>query len=66
MNNFTRKSPDFKDCVTNYTSVIDVCLDESEKDTKKILMVVTEALLSFVCHEDGDRIACKIYFKTYN
>jgi len=37
-----------------------VCLDEGEKDSKKILQSVTEALLSFVCHDEGDRIACKI------
>lgn len=37
-----------------------MCLDESEKDSKKILQSVTEALLSFVCHDEGDRIACKI------
>jgi len=39
-----------------------VCLDEGEKDSKKILQSVTEALLSFVCHDEGDRIACKIMF----
>lgn len=55
-----RKSPDFKNCVLNFTSTIDVCLDEGEKDSKKILQNVTEALLSFVCHDEGDRIACKI------
>lgn len=37
-----------------------MCLDEGEKDSKKILQSVTEALLSFVCHDEGDRIACKI------
>ncbi|VVC34729.1 Hypothetical protein CINCED_3A007970 [Cinara cedri] len=54
---YCKKSPEFKDCMTNYTSTIDVCLDASEKDTEHILMVVTEALLSFVCHDEGDRIA---------
>jgi hypothetical protein len=54
---YCKKSPDFKDCVLNFTSTIDECLDEGEKDSKKILQSVTEALLSFVCHDDGDRIA---------
>ncbi|KAE9541327.1 hypothetical protein AGLY_004572 [Aphis glycines] len=54
---YCKKSPDFKDCVLNFTSTIDVCLDEGEKDSKKILQSVTEALLSFVCHDEGDRIA---------
>lgn len=56
---FFSKSPDFKKCVLNFTSTIDECLDAGEKDSKKILEGVTEALLSFVCHDDGDRIACK-------
>jgi len=56
-----RKSPDFKNCVLNFTSTIDECLDEGEKDTKNILQSVTEALLLFVCHDEGDRIACKIF-----
>lgn len=54
---YCKKSPDFKECVLNFTSTIDVCLDEGEKDSKKILQNVTEALLSFVCHDEGDRIA---------
>lgn len=54
---YCKKSPDFKDCVLNFTTTLDVCLDESEKDSKKILQSVTEALLSFVCHDEGDRIA---------
>lgn len=54
---YCKKSPDFKECVLNFTSTIDECLDEGEKDSKKILQSVTEALLSFVCHDEGDRIA---------
>jgi hypothetical protein len=46
----------------NFTSTLDICLDKEEKDSKKILQSVTEALLVFVCHDDGDRIACKICF----
>lgn len=57
-----RKSPDFKECVLNFTSTIDDCLDDGEKDSKKILLSVTEALLSFVCHDEGDRIARNNYF----
>lgn len=56
---FYSKSPEFKTCVLNFTSTIDECLDPGEKDSKKILEEVTEALLAFVCHDDGDRIACK-------
>lgn len=55
---FFRKSPDFKNCVLNFTSTIDDCLDEGEKNSKTIILSVTEALLSFVCHDEGDRIAC--------
>jgi len=54
---YCRKSPDFKECVLNFTSTIEECLDEGEKDSKNILQNVTEALLSFVCSDEGDRIA---------
>lgn len=59
--NFFRKSPELKECVVNFTSTLDICLDKDEKDSKTILQSVTEALLVFVCHDDGDRIACKIF-----
>lgn len=42
----------------NYTTTLDVCLEEGEKESKTIVQNVTEALLSFVCHDEGDRIAC--------
>ncbi|XP_050443838.1 27 kDa hemolymph protein-like [Adelges cooleyi] len=54
---YCKKSPDFKSCVLNFTSTVEVCLDEGEKASKVILQSVTEALLGFVCHDEGDRIA---------
>lgn len=45
----------------NYTSTLDVCLEESEKESKTIVQNVTEALLTFVCHDEGDRIACNTF-----
>lgn len=58
---FSRKSPNFKVCLMNYTNTLDACLEESEKESKIIVQSVTEALLSFVCHDEGDRIACNIF-----
>lgn len=48
----------------NFTSTLDACLDEGEKDSKKLLQGVIEELLTFVCTGDGDRIACKIFVLT--
>lgn len=45
----------------NYTATLDVCLEEDEKESKTIVQNVTEALVSFVCHDEGDRIACNIF-----
>ncbi|XP_050435570.1 27 kDa hemolymph protein-like [Adelges cooleyi] len=54
---YCKKSPDFKSCVSNFASAVEVCLDDGEKATKNTLLTVTDALLEFVCYDEGDRIA---------
>ena len=42
----------------NYSSSIEPCLEEEEKEHKKIFVNIFTNLLNFVCHKDGDQIAC--------
>ena len=46
-------------CISNFTESMDGCLDEKEKENKALLNHITTQLFSFVCHKEGDRIACK-------
>lgn len=54
---YCRKSPQLRYCVSNFTAAIDPCLDPKEKETKRVVTNITDALLSFICFKEGDRIA---------
>uniref|UniRef100_A0A8D8LPB4 27 kDa hemolymph protein n=1 Tax=Cacopsylla melanoneura TaxID=428564 RepID=A0A8D8LPB4_9HEMI len=54
---YCRKSPILKQCVTNFTSALEPCLEPKEKQTKIVFQNVSESLLDFICHKEGDRIA---------
>jgi len=54
---YCRKSPQFQQCVTNFTSLIEPCLDEEEKVNKNLIQNITDSILKFVCYKEGDRIA---------
>lgn len=54
---YCRKSPKLRDCVNNFTTSIEPCLDSKEKETKRVIINITDALLSFICFKEGDRIA---------
>ncbi|GLH14228.1 27 kDa hemolymph protein [Gryllus bimaculatus] len=54
---YCRKSPIFTDCINNFTATLDPCLEEREKESKKIVQNITESLLGFLCFKEGDRIA---------
>ncbi|XP_008480307.1 27 kDa glycoprotein [Diaphorina citri] len=54
---YCRKSPVLKECVTNFTTALDPCLEPKEKQTKKVFQNVSESLLDFICFKEGDRIA---------
>lgn len=58
---FYSKTPELKECVLNLTTTMDECLDDNEKETGTIVESIVEALLSFMCHDEGDRIACKTF-----
>lgn len=54
---YCRRSPIFKKCVNNFTTAIEPCLEQQERENKRIIMNITDSLLSFICYKDGDRIA---------
>lgn len=54
---YCQKKPIMKDCITNLTRAFEPCLDDEEKATQATAINVTNSLLEFICHKDGDRIA---------
>ncbi|KOC61614.1 27 kDa glycoprotein [Habropoda laboriosa] len=46
-----------KTCVSNYTAVIETCLEPKERENVKIVQNITDSLLDFMCYKEGDRIA---------
>lgn len=54
---YCKKSPILKECVTNFTTGLEPCLDPKEKQTKRVFQNVSESLLDFICFKEGDRIA---------
>lgn len=54
---YCRKSPQFQQCVTNFTALIEPCLNEEEKENKDLIQNITDSILKFVCFKEGDRIA---------
>lgn len=58
---YCMKKPTLKKCITDFTSTLEPCLETQERDTVKIALNVTDSLLNFICHKEGDRIACKCF-----
>jgi len=54
---YCRKSPQFQDCINNFTLLIEPCLNEEEKENKNLLQNIADSILKFVCYKEGDRIA---------
>ncbi|KAH0550703.1 27 kDa hemolymph protein-like [Cotesia glomerata] len=54
---YCMKKTTLKKCVTDFTSTVEACLEPQERDTVKIALNVTDSLLNFICHKEGDRIA---------
>lgn len=55
--NYCNKRSTLKACVSNFTDKIEQCLDEEERENKKIILNITDSLLEFICFKEGDRIA---------
>lgn len=54
---YCKKTPTVIQCVKDFMTSVDPCLEEKEKANKKIVMNMTESLIDFLCFKDGDRIA---------
>lgn len=55
--NYCNKRSTLRACVSNFTQTVELCLDEKERENKKIVMNITDSLLEFICYKEGDRIA---------
>ncbi|XP_029178791.1 interferon-related developmental regulator 1-like [Nylanderia fulva] len=55
--NYCNKRSTLRACVTNFTNTMEHCLDDKERENKKIVLNITDSLLEFVCYKEGDRIA---------
>lgn len=58
-NKYCRKKQIAIDCVASFTESIDPCLEPKERENKKTIVDIATGLVNFVCHKDGDQIACK-------
>lgn len=47
------------ECVDDFTKSLDPCLTAEEKDQKTVFVNITKSLLEFICHENGNQIACE-------
>uniref|UniRef100_A0A1B6FPP0 27 kDa hemolymph protein n=1 Tax=Cuerna arida TaxID=1464854 RepID=A0A1B6FPP0_9HEMI len=54
---YCRKAPQLRGCVANLTEAIEPCLNPDERILKETIINVTDALISFICFKEGDRIA---------
>ncbi|KAL0121920.1 hypothetical protein PUN28_007011 [Cardiocondyla obscurior] len=55
--NYCNKRSTLRACVSNFTDTLEQCLDEKERENKKIVLNITDSLLEFICYKEGDRIA---------
>lgn len=56
-NKYCRKRSTAIECINTFSNDVDVCLENDEKESKRILVNIVHGLLNFVCHKDGDQIA---------
>jgi len=54
---YCRKSPMLRNCITNFTESVEPCLSPDERNSKHTITNITDALISFICFKEGDRIA---------
>lgn len=56
-NKYCRRRSAAIECINTFSNDVDVCLEDDEKESKRILVNIIHGLLNFVCHKDGDQIA---------
>lgn len=54
---YCKKKSQLIHCWTNFSTVVEQCLSERERQTLSLLTNLTETLLDFICYKDGDRLA---------
>ncbi|XP_034946446.1 27 kDa hemolymph protein-like [Chelonus insularis] len=54
---YCMKKTTLKKCTSDFISVLNPCLESAERESTKIVQNVTDSLLNFICHKEGDRIA---------
>lgn len=55
---YCNKTPILKDCVRNFTTTVEECFEQKERENIRLIQNITDSLLSFICFKEGDRIAC--------
>ncbi|XP_062533975.1 27 kDa hemolymph protein-like [Armigeres subalbatus] len=56
-NKYCRRRSTAIECINTFSNDVDVCLEEEERESKKVVVNIVQGLLNFVCHKDGDQIA---------
>ncbi|XP_053687477.1 27 kDa hemolymph protein-like [Sabethes cyaneus] len=56
-NKYCRRRSTAIECINTFSNDIDVCLEDDERENKRVLVNIVHGLLNFVCHKDGDQIA---------
>ncbi|KAL1137774.1 hypothetical protein AAG570_009470 [Ranatra chinensis] len=46
------KSPELKRCVSNFTSSMEGCLSENERQSKNVVENITDSLMNFICYQE--------------
>ncbi|XP_014241796.1 27 kDa glycoprotein-like [Cimex lectularius] len=54
---YCQKTPTLRECISNFTDAMAPCLDPNEIAGKNIALNLSDSLMKFICHNDGDRIA---------
>lgn len=56
-NKYCRKRDIAIECMTNFTTLLEPCLEPKEIEGKRTFVKIFKNLLNFVCYKDGDQIA---------
>ncbi|XP_055530502.1 27 kDa glycoprotein-like [Wyeomyia smithii] len=56
-NKYCRRRSTAIECINTFSNDVDVCLEDDERENKRILVNIVHGLLNFICHKDGDQIA---------
>lgn len=56
-NKYCNKRNEAIECVEKFTTSLDPCLTQEERDQKVVFVNISKSLLEFICHENGNQIA---------